>query len=101
MSENIAWEFNNNNLILNIKVQPKASKQEILDVQSGYLRIRIKALPEDGAANIELIGLLAKTFGVTKKDVQLLSGKQSRYKRICIQSPNNIPNFIQDANNNS
>lgn len=90
-----AYSWQNNNLILHIKVQPKTTKQQILGIESGYLHIKLRAVPEAGAANKELIVLLAKTLGVAKTQIQLLSGAQSRYKKLLIPQPSIIPDWLQ------
>jgi hypothetical protein len=42
-------------------------------------------LPVDGAANAELIELIAKAFGAAKRDVSMESGERSKLKRIAIE----------------
>jgi uncharacterized protein (TIGR00251 family) len=66
--------------LLDIKVTPGASQNEILDVREGRLRIKIAAAPEDGKANAELVSFLAKTLGIAKKDVSIIQGEKSRLK---------------------
>lgn len=53
-------------------------------MHDGALKIRIASPPVDGAANGELIKLLAKTFGVRKADVEITGGQTSKTKRIRI-----------------
>jgi uncharacterized protein (TIGR00251 family) len=65
---------------LDIKVTPGASKNEILDVREGRLRIRIAAAPEDGKANAELVSFLARTLDVAKKEITIVRGEKSRLK---------------------
>lgn len=71
-------------VIVNVRVIPRASKSEIVGVHDGALKIRISAPPVDGAANVEIVRFLAKTFGVSKSDVFILSGETSKNKRIKI-----------------
>lgn len=49
-----------------------------------HFAARLAAPPVDGAANSALIALVAKTFGVAKRDVTLLAGATSRLKRVSI-----------------
>ena len=67
-----------------IRVVPRASRSEIVGVHDGALKIRIASPPVDGAANIEIVRFLAKTFGVSKSDIFILSGETSKKKRIKI-----------------
>jgi len=72
-------------LVLTVHVVPRASRSEIVGEHNGALRVRIAAPPVDGAANKELIRLLAKTYGVAKRDVTVVSGESSRVKRVRIE----------------
>ena len=67
-----------------VRVVPRASKSEIVGVHDGALKVRIASPPVDGAANAELIKLLAKKFGVSKSDIGIVSGETSKNKRIKI-----------------
>lgn len=69
---------------MSVRAVPRASKSEIVGEVEGYLKIRISGHPVDGAANSELIKLLAKTFGVPKTAVEIISGQASKTKRIRI-----------------
>lgn len=69
---------------IEIRVIPRASKSEVVGEHNGALKVRISSPPVDGAANAELIKLLAKFFGVAKADIDLISGQTSKTKRIRI-----------------
>ena len=71
-------------MIFNIRVVPRASKSEIVGEVEGNLKVRISAPPVDGAANEEVVRLLAKAFGVAKSNVAIVSGQTSKTKRIRI-----------------
>ena len=88
------YQWQGKDLILRIKVQPKASKDELCGILGDHLKIRLTAPPVDGKANKHLIALLAKTFKVSKSSVTLLSGESSREKRILVQSPKVLPETI-------
>lgn len=78
-------------LILDVHIQPRAARDEIVGFHGGRLKIRITAPPVDGKANQHLIGLLADAFQVPKRDVVLLSGASGRLKRFKIVGPVVIP----------
>jgi uncharacterized protein (TIGR00251 family) len=69
---------------ISAKVIPKSKKTsiEILEVTSGkiFLRIKVRARPEDGKANEELICTLADYFGIPKSEITLKSGYTSKSK---------------------
>ncbi len=66
------------------RVVPRASKSEIVGEHDGALKVRIASPPVDGAANTELIKLLARRFDVSKSDIEIVSGETSKNKRIKI-----------------
>ena len=53
-------------------------------LRDGALVVKLAAAPVDGAANDELIALLAKTLKIPRRDITLVSGERSRSKRIRI-----------------
>lgn len=67
-----------------IRVVPRASKTEIAGILDGSIKIRVASPPVDGAANAEIVKFLAKTFGVAKSNVEIVSGQASKAKRIRI-----------------
>ena len=67
---------------LSVKIQPRASKNEIIRREGGGLKIRLTAPPVDGAANEALVKLLAGELGVAKSRVEIVSGQSSRDKII-------------------
>ena len=70
--------------IISLHVQPRASKNEIVGVVEGALKVRLTSPPVEGAANKLCCEFLAKTCGVPKRDVTILSGEKSRHKRVMI-----------------
>ena len=69
---------------LAVRVIPRASKPGIAGTRDGALLIRLQSPPVEGAANDELIQIIAKTFGVAKRDVAIVSGERSKLKRVAI-----------------
>jgi hypothetical protein len=78
-------------LILAVRVQPRASVDRIDGVRDGRLRIRITAPPADGAANEHLRRLVARTFGVAPSRVALVRGTTGREKQLRIAGPVDLP----------
>lgn len=72
---------------LNIKVIPRAAKTEMAgEMADGTLKVRVKAVPEDGKANEELCHFLARHYGVARNSVEIITGATSQRKRIRIQN---------------
>lgn len=65
-----------------VRVQPRASRSEIVGEQEGALRVRLAAPPVDGAANDALIELLADLLDVPKRDIRIVTGSTSKRKVI-------------------
>ena len=71
---------------LNVRVIPRARKSAIAGMRGDAWLVRLQAPPVEGAANDELIGMLAKLLDVPRRDVTLVSGERSRDKRVRIAS---------------
>ena len=81
---NIDFREQDRSVAFAVRVIPRASKSEIVGEQDGTLKVRLKAPPVNGAANEELVRLLAREFGVAKRQIDLLSGQASKNKRVRI-----------------
>jgi len=77
-------------LTVSLTVQPRASKNSIAGVQGDLLKIRLTAPPVEGAANKMCIEFLAKSLGVTKSSIEILSGHTGRKKRILLKTTDKI-----------
>lgn len=71
-------------VLLSIKLQPRASKNEIGEALGGELKIKVTAPPVDAAANQALIELLAETLGCSRGKVELIRGHTSRHKTVML-----------------
>jgi uncharacterized protein (TIGR00251 family) len=69
---------------LSIRIQPRASKNEIVALAGGGLKIRLTAPPVDGAANEALVKFLADTLSIPKSNVEIVSGHTSKNKIVKI-----------------
>ncbi|MCP3130189.1 MULTISPECIES: DUF167 family protein YggU [Shewanella] len=78
-------------LLLNLYIQPKASRDQIVGLHGDELKVAITAPPIDGKANAHLSKYLAKAFKVPKSDVQILKGELGRHKQVRIIAPKLIP----------
>ena len=67
---------------LEIYVQPRASKTEVVGLHGTALKIRLAAPPVDGAANQALVEYIADRLNVSKSSVRLVGGATSRRKVI-------------------
>lgn len=81
-------------LVLDCHLQPGARTIGFAGEHGQRLKIRISAPPVDGKANNMLMEFLAAEFGVGKRQVSLLSGQQSRQKRLLIEAPQRLPDGL-------
>lgn len=88
------YTWQKDDLILTVRVQPRATSDAFAEHNDEYIKIRITAPPVDGKANKHLIAFLSKTFKVAKSSIQLLSGETGRSKRLLIQQPKVLPEAI-------
>lgn len=83
-------EINENRdlITFNVRVIPRSAKSEIVGEYNGDLKVRLTSPPVDGKANKELIKILAKELKVAKSNIEIISGKTSKSKRIQITTSN-------------
>jgi hypothetical protein len=65
-----------------VRAKPSAKRSGITGVREGALEVHVAAAPVDGAANDELMAVLASALGVPRRDVHLVHGTSSRIKRV-------------------
>ncbi|GAA6132502.1 DUF167 family protein [Halopseudomonas sabulinigri] len=85
------YSWRGETLLLDLHLQPGASRIGFAGLHGERLKVRISAPPVDGKANSLLLAFLADAFAVSKQQVSLLSGQSSRQKRIAIHAPQQLP----------
>jgi uncharacterized protein (TIGR00251 family) len=65
-----------------VRVQPRSSREGVIGVMDGSLRVALTAPPVDGEANAALVAFLAKKLGVSRRDVVIVQGETGRSKVI-------------------
>lgn len=69
-----------------VRVQPKASRNQVDGFSADKLRLRVTAPPQGGKANAAVVSLLAQTLGVSKSRLRILRGHESREKLVEVTS---------------
>jgi len=69
-------------VILEVLVQPRASRTRVVGVLDGRLKVQLAAPPVDGEANAALVGFLADALGVRRSDVTIERGDAGRRKTV-------------------
>jgi uncharacterized protein (TIGR00251 family) len=85
------YRWQGEDLLLVLRVQPRASRDEIVGPHGDALKVRITAPPVDGKANAHLLRYLAEAFQVAPSAVKLVSGENGRDKRVVICQPRHLP----------
>ena len=70
---------------ITLRVQPRASRTEIVGLHGDALRVRLSAAPVDGAANRELIKFVAKKLRRPPSGVTLVRGDRGRTKTLSVE----------------
>lgn len=72
---------------VSVRVQPGASRDEVVGWEEGALRVRLRARALEGKANKSLLGFLAEALELRPYQVTLLRGERSREKLLEIDLP--------------
>jgi uncharacterized protein YggU (UPF0235/DUF167 family) len=83
------WRAVDGGVLLSVRLTPKGGRDAIDGVDTladGHtvLKARVRAAPVDGAANVALIALIARTAGVPRGAVGFVAGETARIKRLRI-----------------
>lgn len=87
--------WDGDDLLLRVKVQPKASRNALGELLGDRLKVYLTAPPVDGKANSALIKQLAKEFKVAKGQITIQRGELGREKELRIEQPTRIPAALQ------
>ena len=68
-----------------VHAKPRAKKSRIVGPREGALEVALAAPPVDGAANEELVRVLARALDVPRRNVQLLRGDTSQKKLVAVE----------------
>ncbi|MBI3030671.1 MAG: DUF167 domain-containing protein [Candidatus Rokubacteria bacterium] len=71
--------------LLRVRVQPRASRDEVAGWDGATLRVRVHAAPVDGEANAALLAFLARAFRVPRSAVALVRGGHARDKLVRVE----------------
>ena len=71
-------------VIFNIRVVPRSSRCELVEIQEDALKIKITAPPVEGKANEECIKFIADKLGISKSRVAIIAGHKSKRKTIAV-----------------
>jgi hypothetical protein len=83
------WRTSSEGISVALRVTPRGGRDDIDGIETlsdgrSVLKVRVRAIADGGEANRAVTGLLAKSLGVPRARVRLLSGATSRLKQIAI-----------------
>lgn len=83
------WTLRGDGVLLSVRLTPKSARDEIGGAERladgrSVLKVRVRAVPQDGEANAALIRLIAKSLGVPAASVRLESGATGRLKTLML-----------------
>jgi uncharacterized protein len=70
---------------LELRVTPRAGRNELGPVRDGRLQAKVTVAPEDGKANVAVIKLLSKALRVPASQIEILRGETSRDKTLLLR----------------
>jgi uncharacterized protein (TIGR00251 family) len=82
-------------LRVDVRLQPRASREEIVGWRGTQLVVRVTAPPVDDRANVALCRLIAKQVGVGRSAVRVVSGQRSRDKVLEIAGIDELPTWAR------
>jgi len=93
------WRYSAAGLSVSLRVTPRGGRDDIDGIETlangrSVVKVRVRAIAEGGAANRAVTELLAKSLGVPKASIRLLSGATSRTKQIAVDGD---PKKLGDA----
>jgi hypothetical protein len=69
---------------IEVRLQPRASRDEILGIREGVLHVRVSAPPVAGEANRALCRLIARRLAIPASRVEIVRGERARLKVVAV-----------------
>ena len=93
------WRYSPAGVSVSLRVTPRGGRDDIDGIETlangrSVVKMRVRAIAEGGEANRAVTELLARSLGVSKASVRLLSGATSRIKQVAVDGD---PRMLGDA----
>jgi len=69
-------------IVIDVRVTPRSSRSGFMGLRDGALLLRLHASPVDGAANTEVVNVIARLLSVPRRAVTIVIGHRNRLKRV-------------------
>lgn len=90
----IFYQWEGDVLVLNILGTPSAKRDAIGKVKGNQLKISVTEAPVGGRATDYMVRFLAKTFGMSASDIEVVYGRMNVNKQLRFKNPKNLPDVI-------
>lgn len=90
-----AFAWDGDTLVLYILGKPSDKQDAIGKIHGNQLRVSVTAAPRAGKATDHMVKFLAKQFGVTPNDIEVVSGRMNVNKKLRIKAPRQLPSVIE------
>jgi len=83
------WRYSPAGVSVSLRVTPRGGRDDIDGIETlangrSVVKMRVRDIAEGGEANRAVTELLARSLGVSKASVRLLSGATSRIKQVAV-----------------
>ena len=92
---NIFYQWEGDILVLNILGTPSAKRDAIGKVKGNQLKVSVTAAPVAGKATDHMVRFLAKEFGISPSDFEVVYGRMNIHKQLRIKAPKELPSSIE------
>jgi len=77
-------------IAISVKVEPRSSKKGVSGIMGDVLKVKLTAPPVEGAANEQLIEVIAEMAGVKKSNISIVRGGSSKNKVVLIRGVDDL-----------
>lgn len=71
--------------LIRVQVVPRASRVAIEALGDLHFKVRLTSPPVEGAANKQLVDVLADHLSIPRRQVEIIAGENSRHKRLRVR----------------
>lgn len=89
--DSIPYTKTKDGICIEVKVEPRSSKKGLAGVLGNKLKVKLTAPPVDGAANEQLVEVLAEAFDIKKSAIKIIRGQSSKNKVVELTGVSRLP----------
>ena len=94
---NVFYEWDGDVLVVNILGTPSAKRDAVGKPKGNQLKVSVTAAPVAGKATDHMVRFLAKEFGVSVKDIEVVYGRESIHKQLRFKNLSQLPTGVAPA----